>query len=99
MKSTKVLALQMVHLPDLLAIKESMKAILEQVNIKNDFNHQIDPSSQSQRRNLRKCHYFSRGYCKQGETCQYIHPKEICERFLMELKCYTKNCPFIHPNW
>ena len=100
MKLTKVLAHHF-HEPELLEIKESMKAILDQVNIRNDLKNQCDEQkvyvNQSQGRNLRKCKYFSRGFCKQRETCQFIHPKSICESFLLESKCYSKNCPFRHP--
>ena len=40
-----------------------------------------------------KCYHDNKGYCKKGESCQYIHYKVICEN----MKCSENHCDKRHP--
>ena len=55
-------------------------------------NKQDSPKS----KNLKKCSYFDRGYCKHSDKCFNFHPEKdkICE----DSNCLNVDCDLRHPN-
>ena len=45
----------------------------------------------------RKCRYYNRGYCKFGENCDFVHPSHICDTFLKDGACSSRECQQRHP--
>ena len=43
-----------------------------------------------------KCRYWNRGYCREGEKCKYIHPKEDCKTQQDKGKCEDRQCEQRH---
>jgi hypothetical protein len=44
------------------------------------------------------CRYFRRGYCKEGQSCQYFHPNEVCQEYFCTGSCSQgKRCRQRHP--
>ena len=45
-----------------------------------------------------KCKFYNRGYCKQGFSCEFFHPDEICEEFANVGTCSGgEHCLKRHP--
>ena len=44
------------------------------------------------------CKYYNRGYCRRKSWCWFLHPKDICRKYLKNGKCSDKDCPSRHPN-
>ena len=45
-----------------------------------------------------KCKYFNRGYCKEGSSCDFVHPQSICKEFVDVGTCESgQRCPRRHP--
>ena len=42
---------------------------------------------------LKKCNFFNRGYCKNGNNCSHKHPDKVCEN----ANCSNINCDKRHP--
>ena len=41
-----------------------------------------------------KCEFYNRGYCKNGEDCDYKHPDKVC----LKANCFNEKCHDRHPN-
>ena len=41
-----------------------------------------------------KCEFYNRGYCKNGEDCDYKHPEKVC----LKANCFNEKCHDRHPN-
>ena len=46
----------------------------------------------TKRRSQIKCRYWNRGYCKEGDSCNFKHLEEDCESFLKNRKCEDMKC-------
>ena len=44
------------------------------------------------RRSQVRCRYWNKGFCKEGDKCNFNHLEEDCERFLKNRKCEDKKC-------
>ena len=42
------------------------------------------------------CHYWNRGYFKNGDECQYHHSDKDCETYLKTDKCDDRKCKKRH---
>ena len=46
----------------------------------------------------KRCKFFNKGYCKQGERCSFVHPSKICPKHLESGKCLDfRSCLDRHP--
>ena len=46
----------------------------------------------------KRCKFFNKGYCKQGERCSFVHPSKICPQHLESGKCIDfRSCLDRHP--
>ena len=43
-----------------------------------------------------KCKYFSKGFCKRGSSCDYLHSNLDCKDHMDHGTCYISNCPDWH---
>lgn len=39
-----------------------------------------------------KCNFYNRGFCRQGSSCEYEHPVNVCEQYLKEGECLKRHC-------
>ena len=73
------------------AIKRLDKEIM-QVHIKKErkiIKHSKEVEIAKQK-SKRKCRYFDRGHCKYKEKCKYLHPSDICQKYVENEKCELK---------
>ena len=42
------------------------------------------------------CRYHSKGVCKRGQTCRFLHPDEDCSEYISLGKCSMFNCQKRH---
>ena len=45
----------------------------------------------------KKWRHFNGGYCKYKGRCKFVHPRELCEEYLSNMKCEVNDCPHRHP--
>ena len=45
----------------------------------------------------KQCRYDNKGYCCQSESCNFFHPKSICNLYLQTGTCWRQNCRQRHP--
>ena len=45
---------------------------------------------------MRRCRYWNRGFCREGEDCVFYHSEEDCERFMETGKCNSRICQKRH---
>ena len=51
-----------------------------------------------QKKSKTKCRYYNRGYCKEGESCDFLHPSEVCQEYVYNGSCPQRNrCQQRHP--
>ena len=39
-----------------------------------------------------KCNFYNQGFCRQGSSCEYEHPVNVCEQYLKEGECLKRHC-------
>lgn len=49
--------------------------------------HIVD-KEMNERKILKKCKFFNRGFCREGKSCHYLHPEKNCREH-----CEGKSCP------
>ena len=43
------------------------------------------------------CKFFLKNNCDKGDTCKFVHDKDICRNYFFDGKCKRKNsCKFKH---
>ena len=42
------------------------------------------------------CRYWNKGFCKEGNKCQFVHPKEDCTKHINKEKCEDRQCEWRH---
>eukprot|EP00755_Sulcionema_specki_P021357 Sspe_Gene.74052::Locus_45400_Transcript_1_1_Confidence_1.000_Length_751::g.74052::m.74052 len=54
-------------------------------------------SSNNVEKRVAICRYWSSGYCRNGDSCRFLHRRATC-RYWREGRCrYGSNCKFQHP--
>jgi hypothetical protein len=53
-----------------------------------------DKTKDNSRNKNKKCVYFNRGYCRNGESCRDNHPDKVCP----DPNCFEESCELRHPN-
>ena len=54
-------------------------------------------SKESERKEVKTCRYYNKGYCKYENKCRYFHPLKTCKNHLESQKCQVKLCKERHP--
>ena len=51
-----------------------------------------------QKKSKTKCRFYNRGYCKEGEACDFLHQSGVCQEYLCNGSCSRRNqCSQRHP--
>lgn len=75
---------------NLLDIVEKLLAALSESELKRIESKKLKKSM--------KCKYFNRGYCKEGSSCDFVHPQSICKEFVDVGTCESgQRCHRRHP--
>ena len=76
-------------------IKESdvqQKMVQQLTRIVNIVEKTAEIDLEDKKTKSKKCNFYNRGFCKQGSSCQYVHPQEVCERHEHGENCGDRNC-------
>ena len=61
-------------------------------------NSEMERKENKQNKPKTKCRYYNRGYCKEGESCDFLHPPEVCQEYVCNGSCQQRRqCPQRHP--
>ena len=70
-----------------------MKNLLETIKDKNKEIESLKCLMKKEEINKRptniKCRYWNRGYCKEGNKCQFFQPERDCQKYLETDQCDT----------
>jgi hypothetical protein len=60
--------------------------------------HIID-KERNQTKMLKKCKFYNRGFCREGNSCYYLHPEKKCEKHCEGKRCSEgSKCQMRHPH-
>ena len=84
-------------------ICENVERVLKDLVVLTVQNNDKGETTETQKKDRKKCRYFNRGYCKYRENCKYDHPAVICHDYLQDGSCRKNACNERHPksckNW
>ena len=67
---------------------DMLKSLKDRIDILDDEAKEII----REKKEINRCRYHNRGYCKNKGLCLFFHPTKICPAFLRDGKCLLINC-------